>query len=1205
MMECFPSTRASSTFEKHLGERKKADAIQKKSRNASPPVRIRKDRQESGKDRESSSWKRGEGWRKDESCETSAEEAAAAAAVWKRLYRPDLRRAVNHHCSSHAPPRSVSPPPSPSSSSFIPLFHFKNPHTTITAIQHHKHYHLLAILTSENEIYVCGTQHMDVLGSERGGGGGSDDESFAPPASLESPFSLSLASSPFLSSMTGHSSTSLSTSLLHEMIEKRKRRLRSGDPAHHIICLDALPSPVSQLCWAPWRSGISLLVVCPGKGIYFYRYAHRRWTRDEAVVKVGEEEIGMQLPGEYYANPGSHLRAHTTSYRGGDKVKSDDMRGVGGGDGGGSTSPLPLKRGMWEDENQREKRSSGHGMATPLTPSSTPPPCGVTGVTPRSASCAWIQQVHFAPFGYAFVACCGLGGGGGGMKVFCRQGGRVRGIGPVVAHRQGLENEHSSCFSPSCTPPPLSFHSSVSSGGMRSNQSGRVGGGGEESRAVGTGGRSMKKNTQKKLAQRSSSLQDEEEEGEEEEEPGKHSPLRLSSRVDKEKKQKQKGGVEERIELKYSNLARKKKAQRENNDEQDWNDGELEEEEEREVEEMRTSDGEVWLVFSPLKRRASKKKGGKRVQWREECERRNNRNNNSSRFGGRNMSSCSSCRRRMGGGKGRSPVPPPQSRIATSSLQEEKPEGKQRCRHRDPHRGIMDDADRDKNAEDEETEEEMEEDEYDETEEMCVCVAWSTTGQWISAAFLDGGIHIMSVEWCKELGCEETIIRVMPCYRTRLPYVPAKLSPASVLDLPFDRREVKKEDNAKTTSGRGGSKRGNTSTRCGRNRPSLKEEDWMRSYSQRIPVTAGPISSCHQLSWAPLSGRSFMLLLAVGGRGGVLFVFQRPPGVSECQLYKREGEWEEGQASRAVAAVEAPNVGGQEERPFSYPMPGGSDGLSSSLHLSGINKRQGKLFPSRENSVPCRPSTGVPNSVSPIGARSPLRSPPSSSSSSSSFPHSPASSPGGEERDGRYPSRSSPRCIITSPKGRSESGTVPVPRGGSSSFTSSLLPPSASHSFSSPCALNVPPLPSSDLCLLSPAVTAASFHSSLPPLHLWFSIPVHCGEVLRAEWNSAGTEFITSHKDSSVHVWRVVVRHAKRRPLPGQWSRHLCLPVSDREENTPAGPHHDHQSSESHGASPHLHFFSSAGGAACVLTPPPPTVSVRHVSVVYPYHPVR
>eukprot|EP00796_Vickermania_ingenoplastis_P007277 gene7277-5121_t len=133
-------------------------------------------------------------------------------------------------------------------SSMVPVLHFANQDTSVMAVQHNTHFHLLAILTSDNEIYMTGTQNMpfeqiageryrclDSLNASQGGGGvaGAD--------------------------------------------------VQVWDPARHTICIDALPYRVTQLGWAPWQNGIYLAALCPGRGLHLYRYSHSRWTREDLL----------------------------------------------------------------------------------------------------------------------------------------------------------------------------------------------------------------------------------------------------------------------------------------------------------------------------------------------------------------------------------------------------------------------------------------------------------------------------------------------------------------------------------------------------------------------------------------------------------------------------------------------------------------------------------------------------------------------------------------------------------------------------------------------------------------------------------------------------------------------------------------------------------------------------------------------------------
>lgn len=144
---------------------------------------------------------------------------------------------------------SIQPTAGSSTSHMIPLFHFQNQDTVIVELQHNSHFHLLAVLTSANEIFMCGTEDLPSFDLVRPHHTLSDHSSHV--------------RNPLVSSVT------------------------DWNPARHTICIDTLPYKLSQLCWAPWRNGVFLAALSLTHGIHLYRFSHSRWVREDVVPLPG------------------------------------------------------------------------------------------------------------------------------------------------------------------------------------------------------------------------------------------------------------------------------------------------------------------------------------------------------------------------------------------------------------------------------------------------------------------------------------------------------------------------------------------------------------------------------------------------------------------------------------------------------------------------------------------------------------------------------------------------------------------------------------------------------------------------------------------------------------------------------------------------------------------------------------------------------
>lgn len=919
---------------------------------------------------------------------TSTMEAAAAAAVWRKLYQKGTGRPFGVRS-----PRPVTPPNRSflsSSSSFTPLFHFKNPHTTISDIQHHPHYHLLAILTSDNEIYVCGTQNslFDPTHGRRDGGKDQENGDASRVSSSNGVCSPFPYATELLSQKDSHASSSfspLSPSFLHERPSIHHDPTAREDLTRHMLCVDVLCHHVTQLCWGPWQNGVSLLAVCSGKGLYFYHYAHRRWTRDEALSEGSEDEKGEgsgDTPGLWKANGRPH---HGTASLAHDR----------------NTAAHPSECNAWQNGMKDPLRHSGipSSFALPMTSSSS------------VFSVASIHHIEFAPFGGAFVASCG----GHGVKVFTRQ--------------------------------------------LRVKKGGQTPDGGK-----------------KPLPDRSESV-------------GRRTP---SSR----------------------SLVR---------EEEGWEKGEDGEEESGEVTEVITTDGVRWMAFSPT-RTSGQQSQKKSRRGREE--------------------------------EG--------SAAAEDALARRGAEWRQGERRETLW----------------ETAEETDGD-------TCVCVAWSTSGLWISAGYRDGTIRLYAVEWrhTKAHGDEANVSSFSLCFCTQVADddVP---SPQRRTMVPYQNRR-----NAPWTEmecgGTEGRRARQSPTTIGveadqpRATPSTHHPHPHHGRSSHTPPSSSLFSSftpplvpasrvvCHQLTWAPLSGRSFMLLLSVCSTGIVLWVFPRPPGVSEHRVYRTSGTASPAGTRRCASAygVEERSGGGGRDGHLSSP----SDGYPHGHHVHHTP-------PPSPAATPRTAASSFPSVFPPC--RSSVSSLPLTAAGKTSARH-----PWVEEKRG--PSPAPAACgSLTTPTERKGCPTPSAPSP-LASPASRFSPPVRSPSFSARghSSSGSPPRPH------SPPISA-----SVAPLQLWYRIPIACGEVRHAEWNSTGTQFMTAHRDSAVHVWRVVVTHTRRRLAPFFWT--------GAPEKGDVG-HHGHSVSRMplDTTLPHPVEEEVPGDTPSIFLVPPPSVSVRHVSMIYPYPP--
>ncbi|KAF8296201.1 hypothetical protein TcYC6_0089630 [Trypanosoma cruzi] len=127
-----------------------------------------------------------------------------------------------------APHSSVSPS---SSGMMRSLFHFTADDAVILAMEHDNHNKLLAVSTSNNEVFVTSTREMPLEG-----------------------------------------------------IQAENGEQSQWDPAEHTVRIDHLRFPCTQLAWAPWQYGIYLACVCRGKQVRLYRFSHGHWSLDEEIA---------------------------------------------------------------------------------------------------------------------------------------------------------------------------------------------------------------------------------------------------------------------------------------------------------------------------------------------------------------------------------------------------------------------------------------------------------------------------------------------------------------------------------------------------------------------------------------------------------------------------------------------------------------------------------------------------------------------------------------------------------------------------------------------------------------------------------------------------------------------------------------------------------------------------------------------------------
>lgn len=168
---------------------------------------------------------------------------------------------------------------SPAHSFMSPLFHLTTQDAAIVAMEHNNHYKLLALATSSLEVYVTLTKAMPVIENqgvtlvpsseeaERGYNGKA-----GAPLARSSPVHVPVQEPPPPPVNRGP----LGLAFLDE-------RLHRWDPLAMSKLVDRLRHPCTQLLWAPWQHGVFLAVLCQGRGVRLYRYAHGRWGLDEAV----------------------------------------------------------------------------------------------------------------------------------------------------------------------------------------------------------------------------------------------------------------------------------------------------------------------------------------------------------------------------------------------------------------------------------------------------------------------------------------------------------------------------------------------------------------------------------------------------------------------------------------------------------------------------------------------------------------------------------------------------------------------------------------------------------------------------------------------------------------------------------------------------------------------------------------------------------
>jgi hypothetical protein len=154
-----------------------------------------------------------------------------------------------------------------------PLFHIKSRDTCIMAMEHNAHFAVTALSLSTGEIVVVAMAPFAAVGGSGSGSGSGSSAESQPHRVSASRNKLSLHSGSYTDKVD-----SLEKSIAKQHTE--------WNPSTHSVTITTLPSPCLQLAWAPWRYGLMLVCVCPGKAVQIFRYALQQWSEEIVSEQV-------------------------------------------------------------------------------------------------------------------------------------------------------------------------------------------------------------------------------------------------------------------------------------------------------------------------------------------------------------------------------------------------------------------------------------------------------------------------------------------------------------------------------------------------------------------------------------------------------------------------------------------------------------------------------------------------------------------------------------------------------------------------------------------------------------------------------------------------------------------------------------------------------------------------------------------------------
>ena len=153
-----------------------------------------------------------------------------------------------------------------------PLFHIKSRDACIMAMEHNAHFNVTALSLSTGDVVVVA---MGPFAS--GQATGSSGESSA-------------ANGNSVRTSVNQTKFSLNSASYGDKIESLvKSSAKQGtewNAMDHSATVTTLPSPCLQLAWAPWRYGLVLVCVCPGKAVQIFRYAMQQWSEELVSEQV-------------------------------------------------------------------------------------------------------------------------------------------------------------------------------------------------------------------------------------------------------------------------------------------------------------------------------------------------------------------------------------------------------------------------------------------------------------------------------------------------------------------------------------------------------------------------------------------------------------------------------------------------------------------------------------------------------------------------------------------------------------------------------------------------------------------------------------------------------------------------------------------------------------------------------------------------------